>query len=137
MDTEQTEQVPHVGGPRIIVADDHDGIRRILVRVVGRTLPTAEIIEVEDGLAALHAYQQGGADFLVTNHCMPRMDGPALVREVRQHAPDLPILMVSAKPEARIDAVAAGANWFLNKEQIMEQMPELLARHIGTGFASA
>lgn len=45
---------------------------------------------------------------------------------MRQQAPELPILMVSVQAEARKDAVEAGANWFLSKEQIMEEMPKLL-----------
>lgn len=65
--------VAHGGTPRVIVADDHDWIRQILVRVVQQTLPEAQVIETKDGLQAFEAYQQGGADFLVTNHSMPHM----------------------------------------------------------------
>ena len=116
---------------RVIVADDHEWIRTILLSVVTDTLPTAEVIAVEDGLQAWEAYQQGGADFLVSNHFMPRMDGMTLIRKGREQAADLPILMVSAKPEAEADALAAGANWFLSKEQIMEHLPRLLHEQIG------
>ena len=118
---------------RIIVADDHEWIRTILVNVVTDTLPAAEVIAVEDGLQALEAFQQGGASFLVSNHSMPRMDGAALVSKVREQAADLPIVMVSAQPEAEIDALEAGANWFLRKEQIMEHLPRLLHQHVGKG----
>lgn len=72
---------------RIIVADDHEWIRQILVEVVNHTLPTANIIETEDGLQALEAYQAGGCNFLVSNHTMPHLDGMGLVRRVRQDAP--------------------------------------------------
>ena len=116
---------------RIIVADDHDWIRQILVDVVRQTLPDAEIVATEDGAQALEAYRSGGCDFLVTNHAMPRLDGPGLTQTVREQAPHLPILMVSVKPEAEVDAMEAGASWFLTKEQIMEHMPPLLLRHAG------
>ena len=115
---------------RIIVADDHEWIRQILVDVVRQTLPTAEIVATEDGAQALVAYRQGGCDFLVTNHCMPHLDGEGLIRTLRPAAPDLPILMVSVKPEAKADAMSAGANWFLTKEQIVEWMPPLLLQHV-------
>ena len=120
--------------PRVIVADDHAQIRRILVQLVAATLPQAEVIETEDGVQALHAYQAGGADFLVSNHQMPNLDGMGLVREVRRHAPALPILMVSVHRAAKTDALAAGANWFLGKEQLAERMPDLLRRYTGTGI---
>ena len=114
---------------RVIIADDHEWILQVLVQVVQDTLPTAEVVAVEDGLQALEAYRQGGCDFLVSNHLMPHMDGPALVRQVRAQAPDLPILMVSVKPEAKAEALAAGATWFLAKEQITEHLPGLLRQH--------
>ena len=118
--------------PRIIVADDHEWILQILVSVVHETLPEAEVIATVNGLEALRAYEAGGADFLVTNHQMPEMNGMTLIQRVRQVEPALPILMVSVKPEARADAMAAGASWFLSKEQIMEQMPPLLLRYTGS-----
>ncbi len=119
--------------PRIIVADDHEWIRNILVDIVTQTLPKAEVVIAEDGLQALEAFQESGADFIVSNHCMPRMDGMTLIRTIRQHRPELPILMVSVKPDAKEDAMAAGASWFLRKEQVMEHMPPLLLGHTSGG----
>ena len=118
--------------PRVIVADDHEWILQILVQVVQQTLPHAEIVAVENGRQALLAYETQKADFVVSNHMMPEMDGPTLVRHLREVAPDLPILMVSVKPESRADAMEAGANWFLSKPQITEQMPGLLRDHLGS-----
>ena len=117
--------------PRIIVADDHDWIREILVQVVQQTLPSAEIIAARDGVQALEGYRQGGCSFLITNHAMPEMDGAELIRRVRQHERDLPILMVSVHRSAAADAETSGANWFLTKEQIMEHLPTLLQRQVG------
>ena len=117
--------------PRIIIADDHEWIRHILVDVVRQTLPTAEIIATEDGLQALRAYRDKGCDFLISNHSMPQLDGEGLIRAVREQAPMLPILMVSVRPEAKLDAMTAGANWFLLKEDIMERMPPLLLHYTG------
>ncbi len=120
---------------RIIVADDHEWILQILVTVVRDTLPSAEIVPLENGLEALRAFEQNGADFLVTNHQMPKMDGVHLIRQVRRLAPDLPILMVSVHPEVKTEALAAGATWFLSKAQIMEQLPPLLRRYAKHGSA--
>ncbi len=111
---------------RIIVADDHEWIRQILVDVARQTLPAAEVVVTEDGLQALHAHERQRCDFLVTNHNMPNLNGMDLIRCMREQTPALPILMVSVKPAAEADAMAAGANWFLTKTQIMEHMPGLL-----------
>ena len=61
--------------PRIVVADDHEWIRLILVQVARETLPLAEVVEANDGQQALEACRRGPCDFLVTNHAMPRMNG--------------------------------------------------------------
>ena len=115
--------------PRIIIADDHKWIRQALLRMVVQTLPDAEPVVVEDGLEALRAYQQGGADFLITDYRMPCLDGVALIRRLRETERRLPILLVSVQPEVRAAALAAGASWFLNKADIPEGLPELLRRH--------
>ena len=77
-------------------------------------------------LGCLEACGSGPCDFLITNHAMPRMDGTELIRNVRADSPDLPILMVSIHPLVNHEALEAGANWFLTKEQIMEHMPPIL-----------
>ena len=117
---------------RVIVVDDHEWIRDIAAHVVRQTLPYAEVIVRNDGLEALMAFREGGADFVVTNHHMPHMDGMELIQELRQYAPTLPIVMISVHPEARRDAEAAGANWFLCKVEIMEKMPPLLLHELRT-----
>lgn len=94
---------------RIIVADDQEWIRLILVQVVRQTLPAATIIETENGLQAFDAYQHGGCNFLISNHTMPGMDGMGLISNVRRRSPNLPIVMVSVHPEAKFEAEEAGA----------------------------
>ena len=43
-------------GFRVIVADDHEWIRQILVEVVRQTLPAASVVETEDGAQALQTH---------------------------------------------------------------------------------
>ena len=111
---------------RVLVVDDHEWIRDIAVQIVRQTLPDAEILITADGLGALRSFQDRGADFVVTNHHMPHMNGPELTRELRRQAPALPILMISVDASAKPDAESAGATWFLTKEQLMEHLPPIL-----------
>ena len=112
--------------PRIVVADDHEWIRQILVQVARQTLPLADVVETDDGQQALEACRSGPCDFLITNHAMPRMGGAELTRTMRAESPELPILLVSIHPSVKEEALTAGADWFLTKEQIMEHMPPIL-----------
>lgn len=130
--------VPHpVRPPRVVIADDHEWILKIVGQVTRETLPLAEVVETADGQEALDAYRNGPCDFLITNHAMPKMNGMELIRAVRERTPGLPILMVLIHPSAAKDAMEAGANWFLTKEQIMERMPPLLRKHTRGGIEPA
>ena len=110
------------------------GFGKSWVRVVHDTLPEAVIYEATDGLQALKFYQRRPCHFLVSNHCMPHLNGIELIRQVRQQQPNLPIVMVSAHHEAESDAIAAGANWFLPREQITTCLPNLLLEHTEGGI---
>lgn len=121
---------PSTRNPRIIVVDDHDRSLQVTVGLVRKTLPAAEIVAAETDREALHAIEQGGADFLVTNHRVFGLDGATLIRRARPQRPGLPIVMISAQPEARPDALAAGANWFLTEDQTAEQLPVLLRNSV-------
>ena len=117
--------------PRILVADEREWIRRLLVQVINQTLPAAAVIQTRDGAQAYRAYQYGGCHLLLTNHNMPGMDGLTLIRQVRRHAATLPIWMVANEPEVDRAAQAAGATGSLRQEDIATRLPALLQQHVG------
>src|SRR3546814_1678552 len=59
------------------------------------------VLEANSGETALEilARQEDPIDLLVTDVVMPRLDGPSLVREVRQTRPDLTVLFLSGYAE--------------------------------------
>ena len=99
----------------VIIADDEDGVRMVLVRYVAQVYPHATISALSDGLAALAAYDQHGADLVITNQSMPQMDGLRLIAALRSRSATVPILMVSGDTHQEIAALAAGASAFLAK----------------------
>jgi two-component system response regulator MprA len=99
----------------IIIADDNDGVRAYLARVVVRTYPSLHLVAVKDGAEALLAFGQRPADLLITNTQMPILSGIDLVRALRAQQIMIPILMVSANPAVEPAALAAGATQFLLK----------------------
>ena len=117
--------------PRVLVADDQDMVRYQIVRLVAHALPGATIVEAADGQAALQAFQADGADVLVSNNHMPRLGGHELVRRLRKGGATLPIISVSADPSARAAALAAGSSWFVHKNALAEELPDLLRRALG------
>ena len=114
-------------GLRIIVADDEEPVRLLVVRIVQRAYPGAEIIAAANGQSALEAYQQHGADAIITDQSMPIMDGLSLTHLLRARHATVPILLISGLPQNEQPARAAGVSGFLAKPFTPAQLLQLLA----------
>lgn len=86
--------------------------------VILRQYPNAQISEAADGEAALQLYVDGGADLMVIDHLIPRLNGTELIRELRTRRAGIPLVMVSNMPQAKDEAMTAGATCFLDKKSI-------------------
>lgn len=82
----------------------------------------------ENGLEALHNYEQDGADLLIVNHAMPKLDGPALIRLLRARGDKVPIVGISGDCANREEELAAGATEFVETTDLIGELPALLAR---------
>lgn len=86
-----------------------------------------EVATAADGIDALERYSRDGADIVVADVMMPRMDGFAMARAMRRRSPDVPLLLLTAK--STVDDVEqgfeAGANDYLKKPF---ELRELLVR---------
>lgn len=86
-----------------------------------------EVAAAFDGIGGLAEYRAAGADLVVADVMMPRMDGFAMAKEIRRTSPDVPIIFLTAK--STIDDVEQGfdigANDYLKKPF---ELRELLVR---------
>jgi len=102
--------------PRILLVDDEANIRRM----VGALLQSEgfETAEAPNGTAALAAVQAAAPDAVLLDLMMPPgPDGLATLEQLKRHAPDVPVIMMSGKANLA-DAVRAtklGAFQFLQK----------------------
>ena len=112
--------------PRIVVVDDDEVIREIIVRLTVETVPQAQISSIPNGREALARIKIHGADLVITNFRMPGMDGPALVRELRAQEFAAPVIMVSGNPEARRLGEAAGISRFVAKAEVDAALPRAI-----------
>lgn len=86
---------------RILVAEDDEQVRTLVVRVLGNE--GHEMTAVEDGAAALEVLSRPGAafDLLLSDIKMPLMDGIALALAAARDHPDLPILLMTGFADQR------------------------------------
>lgn len=103
------------GGVRVLIVDDQADLRRAMVRGLGRSGHV--VSEAQDGNEAIAIVAMGRLDVVVTDILMPGMDGVQLLRAVRKHDPDLPVVFVTGAPSVATaaQAVANGALAYLVK----------------------
>ncbi|PWC37373.1 hypothetical protein TSO221_27685 [Azospirillum sp. TSO22-1] len=66
------------------------------------------VTTAENGEAALRAFAEAPADLLVTDLKMPRMDGVALIRRLRETHPGLPVIVMTGHAPTGGAAVLQG-----------------------------
>ncbi|MBK8236244.1 MAG: response regulator transcription factor [Deltaproteobacteria bacterium] len=100
---------------RILLADDDEALLQVLGVAIGDA--GHEVVPVGDGRAAFEACERGGIDLLITDVNMPRLDGFALVRNLRARGDALPILVLTARDDEIDEALGLelGADDYVTK----------------------
>lgn len=113
-------QPPKPEGQTYLVADDHGPFRHI----VRDFLPgdSVEVIEVDDGAAAIAAYRIHQPDWALLDIQMPGVDGLAAARVIRAEFRDARIILLIEcdSPELREAAAAAGAIACVLKDRLRD-----------------
>jgi len=104
--------------PRLLVVDDHEIVRKGLVKVLAEILQPIKVDEAINGQEALSKVLKGEYDLVVLDIKMPGKSGLDVLKEIKQHKPKLPVLILSMHPEEQfaIRAMRAGASGYLTKE---------------------
>jgi len=103
---------------KILVVDDFQTMRRI-VRGVLKELGFTNVVEADNGVAALEVLRTEKIDFIVSDWNMPEMTGIDLLKTVRasEEWKDLPFLMVTAEGKSAqvLEAVKNRVNNYVVK----------------------
>jgi len=100
---------------RFTLADDDATMLFLMHRMLSKLFPGSSIASFSNAEDALAHILNTGADILITDHGMGRMDGTQLIRELRARKSEIPIIMISGNPDAAQEARRAGATEFLDK----------------------
>jgi CheY-like chemotaxis protein len=113
-------------GRRILVVDDEP----VLCAVLGRMLSKLgyNAVCAHDGIDAIEIMDHIEIDILITDLRMPRMDGWALMKHVKQQNPDLPVVLITGYYGMHADAKISdhSADAFLSKPFSLEQIKSTL-----------
>lgn len=113
-------------GLTILLADDEAGIRDLVGEVLRYNGYT--VLEAADGVEALKAAEQhpGPIHLLLTDWCMPRLDGGGLIRMLSNGHPETAILVMSGYPDCEAPPKAAVLRKPFNSQNLVDSVNEVL-----------
>jgi DNA-binding NarL/FixJ family response regulator len=115
---------------RVVIADDHtivrEGLRRILEGQEGIEVSG----EAVNGHEVMDRVRAGGFELLLLDLSMPGKSGIELIKQVRDEAPRLRILVLTMHEEDQyaVRAIRAGAQGYLTKESAPSQLVSAIRR---------
>jgi DNA-binding response OmpR family regulator len=121
---------------RVLVIDDDDDIRGLVVELLQRAGLTVE--QAPDGRAGLRAFHQSPADLVVLDVSMPELDGWETLERIRDLS-DVPVIMLTARGAEleRVRGLQAGADDYMVKpfgrQELVARVQALLRRARATG----
>ncbi|MEA2172704.1 MAG: two-component system, OmpR family, alkaline phosphatase synthesis response regulator PhoP [Blastocatellia bacterium] len=99
----------------LLVIEDDENISTAIGEYFSRA--GYSVKTAEDGLAGVQVALQNHPDVIVLDLMLPKMDGLAVCRELREKAPFIPILMVTAKDDVvdKVLGLEMGADDYITK----------------------
>ncbi|MBK7583760.1 MAG: EAL domain-containing response regulator [Myxococcales bacterium] len=112
----------------VLLVDDDDAVRSAYLRVL--TNAGFDVRAAADGESALQQLRNESFDAVVSDISMPGMDGVQLLREVRQHDRDLPVLLMTGRPslETATQAIDHGVMKYLSKPVGADELTDAVRR---------
>jgi two-component system, OmpR family, KDP operon response regulator KdpE len=114
----------------VLIVDDNPSIRSLLVRLVRRTTPDVQIIDVETGQAALEASYQQHPNLVILDHGLPDINGCQVLHALKHQSDSVYVIMLTGDPNVEQEALARGANevWIkpMDVMKMLHQLGKLL-----------
>ena len=118
---------------RILLADDHQVVRRGLRQILQEEFKPARIAEADDCAQTVELVAAEPWDLVLLDINMPGRGGFDALAEIKRLRPGLPILVLSAAPEAdyAVRALKAGAAGYINKQFASDELIVAIRKVLG------
>jgi len=116
----------------VLVVDDEPAVRYTLRSILEEA--DLEVDEAADGSEALQRIDRGGIDLVLSDLRMPRMDGMALLDELRRRpaAPGLILITAYGSERVAVEAMKRGALDYFAKPFDADEIARVVGRNLET-----
>src|SRR5262245_43332978 len=118
-----------IGSPsRVFVADDHALFREGVKSLLAEEPDLVVAGEAGTAKETLQRIRTESWDVLLLDISLPDGSGIDLLRQIRPHKPNLPILILSMHPEEQfaVNLLRAGANGYITKDAVPQQVVQAI-----------
>lgn len=120
---------------RILIADDHELLRRGLKGILSEVYKDVQIGEAGDGRQALDLAQKQKWDIVLLDINMPGRGGIEVLQDLKQLYPTLPVVVLSAFPEKdyAVRAFKLGAAGYVSKQSASSELMAAVKKALAGG----
>lgn len=103
--------------PKILIIEDEDAIRRVLIKIIKNENNAYEVEEASDGLEGYEMIEAADYDLVLCDIKMPKMDGVEVLEKALSIKPEIPFIMISGhgELETAVQAMRLGAFDYISK----------------------
>src|SRR6202040_3683609 len=113
---------------RILIVDDEESTRELFAELLQRW--GYDVAQTADGHGALKIAAETHPDVIISDLVMPKLDGLALVRALREEQPDTPVVIITGRGtiDVAVEAVREGVFDFVEKPLDPARLKVILQR---------
>jgi DNA-binding NtrC family response regulator len=103
--------------PKILIIEDEDAIRRVLIKILTEESDTNIVEEAQDGKIGFEKIKNEDYDLVLCDIKMPKMSGEELLEAVKKIKPEIPMVMISGHGdlETAVNTMRLGAFDYISK----------------------
>lgn len=119
---------------KLLLVEDEDIMREGLTKMVERMdIPGLTVSSASNGEEAWERLENGHFDIVLTDICMPKLDGLELIRRISERAPEIQSIILSGYDEFAYaqQAVHLGCREYLLKPPSFQELQQLLREAAG------
>jgi DNA-binding NtrC family response regulator len=102
---------------KILIIEDENSIRRVLVKILTEENAQYQVFEAEDGLIGTEMIKKDDFDLVLCDIKMPKMDGVEVLEAVKKIKPEIPMVMISGHGDldTAVNTMRLGAFDYISK----------------------